>query len=177
MNASCHIVSAIEMTPLVVNGVPSTQGVYTVRLRYSPEGQWQMHLRVYVPQVLLKYFQENRVANVYMEDLPTNSPESLALPGGPNELVVGVMLNDGKKAFALPFQLRAAWRSKAIWGGVHVIAGVVLLAYQFAWAGALALVVGSHFIRTLRAMPKLPFSWFSTYAASRGPVETPTNGV
>jgi hypothetical protein len=177
MNPARHIVSAIDMAPLVVNGIATSDGVYTLRLRYSSEGQWQQHLRVYVPAALLQYFHEGRVSQIYMEDLPTNSPESLALPGGPDELVVGVELDSGAVAFSLPIQLRAVWRSKAIWGFVCLVAGVSLLAYQFSWAGALALVVGSHFIRTLRTMPKLPFSWFSTYAAARNSVEQKTHGV
>lgn len=168
MNSSRHIVSAVEISPLIVNGVATNQGIYTLRFRYSSEGQWQQHLRVHVPTDFLHYFRENRVAQVYMEDLPTNSTESLALPGGPDELVVGVKLIDEKVAFVLPKELRTEWRSKALWGCLYVVTGIVLLANQFAWTGALAMVIASHYIRTLRAMPKLPFRWFSTFAGANG---------
>lgn len=177
MNPSRHIVSEVQITPSIVNGVATNQDMYTLSLRYSPEGEWLRHTRVHIPSELLAFFQENLVERLYLETLPVNSPEQLALPQGPDSLVVGVEPKGEKPVFVLPKALREERRSRAIFFTVYAVAGSLLLANHYAWLGALAMVLAYHYYRTFRAMPKLLFSWFSTFAGNNNPAGYRPDGM
>ena len=137
-----------------IDGHPETrEGYYDLRFRYRPEGQWQSHLAIYVPEPVRPAVESNTARVFYLETGLENSVTSKHLPHYPSRVLFGVKTTDEQVHACVPQSVVHAYRLHE-WGGLAtILAGVALLFTTHTWLGALLLVAGTHAMRTASGMP------------------------
>lgn len=158
MLPTLHRPFALQLEP--ANGTPgrSREDLFTLRMRYRPEGDWQTHLCVHVPKSLLPAITNCEVESVHLETLNTNEPAARCLPGRPAYLVLGVRTRDGGEYIGIPAAVRNARKFRLVAGVGLVATGGILLWLPAAWLGTMLVVFGTHVFRTGLQVPHNPFT-------------------
>lgn len=157
MNPTLHYPCELELADAGAPPTLSHKELFALRLRYRPEGNWQVLLATFVPTSLHAALASGNVKAVHVETLEVNGPAARALPGLPGHLVLGVELTDGTEFVHVPAQLRWTRRKRYMAGATLCAAGLASLLCGHSWLGALALVVGTHAWRTARQVPHKAF--------------------
>jgi hypothetical protein len=131
--------------------------LFELRMRYRPEGNWQLYLCVFVPKALQQALSGGHVKSVHIETLEINGPAARALPTLAGSVVLGVETKDGVTHEHVPMQLRTARRIRLVAGAALCVAGGLAIPFGYGWAGALALVAGTHVLRNAALIPYRPF--------------------
>ena len=163
MNPTLHQPIETKIRPSAAEGTPH---LYVLSMRYVPGGEWQTFLRTHVPVVVAAAVEAGDVAALHLETLPVNGPESTALPGRPKYLVLGFQSKDGRWIPSVPCGIKAAFRRRFLLGLVPLLAGLCLLTLGHGWSGAIALLFGSHALRTAMSIARVPFLTYFTVRGS-----------
>jgi hypothetical protein len=102
-------------------------------------------------------FAQGNVRGLHLESLETNGVASLALPGQPRYVVLGVELSDGSALSCVPHVLHTFFRQKLVLAAALCLIGGLLGATPFPWFGGLLAGLGTHFARTAFGIPRKPF--------------------
>lgn len=157
MNPTYHEPQAVVLAPIKTQSSASFPNTFNLGLRYRPEGAMQWFVGTYVPESLQHALVEGDVSGLHLETLQINSPTQRRLPGQPDYLVLGVTRKNGARLSEVPLGLLQAKHLRNA-AGIGVCAfGALLMVTPHAWAGALALVLGSYLLHTARHIPSSPF--------------------
>lgn len=163
MNPTFHRPLGFDFEPLTSSTNADVSDNFLLKIWYRPSGDKQTFFRVYVPKTLQPAFLREDVCGLHLETLEPNSTAFLQLPGQPSYLVLGVQLKDGTRLAEVPDVLQHAWRVNAAAGVIGGVVGAALLFTPYPWAGAIALLIGSHFWAQARSIPLRPFVVFSEH--------------
>lgn len=164
MNPSSHCLVALEVAPCTFSTKGALTNQFNLRLQYRPGGDYQLFIGVYVPEQLQPALLSGDATGLHIDTLEVNSLSSRLLPGWPIYVVLGVRCGDGNESTHIPAAFTTARRRRHIAGLVACVLGCGLLAAEeFLWLGAVALVIGTHVLRTAREIPFRPFRVFRSY--------------
>lgn len=164
MNPSAHHPISIEVTPCVYSPKRETPDQFNLRIRYRPDGDFQMFAAVHVPHELQPALLSGDIRSLHLDTLEVNGLASRLLPGAPSYLILGVRRRNGEEVTKVPAVLKAALVKRRICGAAACLLGCGLLTQELApWGAALALVVGTHMLRTARKIPVRPFLVYTGY--------------
>lgn len=137
---------------------------FNLRVQYRPNGDFQHFIGVYVPETLQTAMQRGDVKGLHMDTLEVKSLASRLLPGGPSYVVLGIRCSNDEELRHVPAAYRTGRLMRHAGGAAACLLGCVLLsATRFAWLGAVALVIGTHALRTARQIPSRPFRVYTSY--------------
>lgn len=159
VNPSLHRPAEIE---LLRGDYAVDSNLYTLRVRYTADGDWQAFVGTHVPCKVSDAVSNSDISALHLESLPVNGPESLLLPGWPRFLVMGYQSKGGEWISCVPQPIKSAFQRRFAVGVVVSITGLGLMASTGNWPGALALLIGSHILRSAVAIARVPFVTYST---------------
>ena len=164
MNPSAHEPIEIQVTLWTDFPELKAQNLFNLRMRYREHGNFQMFDGVYVPQELQPVLLAGDIQALHLDTLEVNSLAKHLLPGGPGYVLLGVRCRNGEEVRYVPSALTTAQATCQIFGVAACLLGCGLLAVTMApLCGAISLVLGTHLIRTARAIPSNPFFVYKTY--------------
>lgn len=164
MNPSSHHLVALEATPCTSSTKGLLTNQFSLRLQYRPSHDFQLFVGVYVPEQLQPALLSGDVTGLHIDTLEVNSLACRLLPDGPSYIVLGVRSSTGSEITHIPAAFMTARRRRHVFGLTACVFGCGLLAVAtFAWLGALALVLGTHALRTARQIPWYPFRVYTSY--------------
>ena len=165
MNPSAHEPIEIQVTPWADFPELKAQNLFNLRMRYREHGNFQMFDGVYVPQKLQPALLAGDIQALHLDILEVNSLAKQLLPDGPGYVLLGVRRRNGEEVLHVPSVLTAARATCQVFGVAACLLGGGLLALTMApVCGAVSLVIGTHLIRTARAIPSRPFFIYKTYS-------------
>lgn len=157
MNPTLHHPLELQLEPANCPPDLAHPELFELRMRYRPEGNWQLYLCVFVPRALQSALSSGRVKSVHIETLEINGPAARALSGLAGYVVLGVETTDGAVHEHVPQQLRTTRRMRLLAGAALCAVGGLVLPFGYPWAGALAIVAGTHILRNDGLIPYRPF--------------------
>lgn len=157
MNPTLHHPFELRIEPANCPPDLAHPEVFELHMRYRPDGNWQVYLGVFVPQALQSALSGGQVKSVHIDTLEIDGPAARALPGLAGHVVLGIETKDGAVHRHAPAQLLTARRMRFIVGAALCASGGLIVASGHGWAGALALVAGTHVLRNAGLIPCRPF--------------------
>lgn len=137
---------------------------FNLRMQYRLGGDYQLFIGVHVPEELQPALLNGDVIGLHLDTLEVNSIASRLLPGGPSYVVLGVRCRNGEYIEQVPPAFKAARLKRHILGAAACLLGSGFLAAAvYPLVGGLALVLGTHALRTAREIPIRPFRVYRTY--------------
>ncbi len=157
MNPIVHRPFSLLIRPTKFSSGIEEPHLFNVRLCYRPDGEVHTFYEVHIPPGLQPSVLSGNIKGILIETLSAGGIASELLPGKPKWLVLGVQMPEYTWVFDVPLVLRSARHRRILSGTMSCLLSVcVLTLTSFVWAGAVALVCGTHWLRTLGEIPTKP---------------------
>ena len=130
--------------------------MFNISLLYRPEGYPSDYFEVHIPKGLQPAMNSGQVTSLHLETLEFQGVSSRALPGAPAYAIFRVSLEDGSHIETIPKSLRYQRGERLVLGVTACLLGSVMIFSHYAWVGALALIFGTHALRTAKYIPHFP---------------------
>jgi len=163
MNALYCRPLSVKLTPTLFSPGRTSPDLFNVILKYRPDAAPMEYSQVYIPKELQSAMQSGVVSGFHIETLEINSVTAQELPGAPKYVILQVSTTEGTAFEVIPESLLYARRKRLLIGGAACLLGGLLVFSPCAWAGAIALVLGSHSLRTAKRIPHYPLVVFGEH--------------
>lgn len=158
MNPTLHRPIEISLSRADTPSSPATpEALCELRMRYRPQGAWQLYLDVWVPLELQAFLARGDVVAVHIETLEDNGSATCALGYPAAYAVLGVDTKSSGRIEKVPLEFHQFKRVSRIVGVFLCGLGLWGLSLGQGWLGALALLAGTHALSASRRIPTKPF--------------------
>jgi len=155
--------NAIYCRPISVRIAPSKWSsgnnypdMFNVYLLYRPEGYTSTYCEVHIPKELQAAMNSGQVIGLHLETMEFQGVSSRELPGAPAYAIFQVSLADGTNIEVIPETLLGERQLRLVFGIAACLVGAFMVFSHYSWVGALALVLGTHALRTAKHIPHFP---------------------